>query len=172
MCSPFAMSDLTKCILVLACVAGMWFFKDYRGGQTRKFHSEAGQQLSVLQGNMPAEGKPVVLEFWGTYCGPCLQSIPHLNQLHTKFRGKVQFIAVSGEDPSTVRNFLKRGSIGYPVAVDIAGDFFKAWSVRGVPTTVFLDGNQNEKWRGHPMELTDAKLASLAGLGSPASAAR
>jgi thiol-disulfide isomerase/thioredoxin len=157
------MSDFAKFILVVCLMVGGWFVMDYRKQQTRKFGSEAGQKLVMIQGTRPSDGKPVVLEFWGTYCGPCVHGIPHLNQLYAKYGGRAQFIAVSSEPAATVRQFMARTAMSYPVAVDPSHEFFSGWKIDGVPTLIFLDANHREQWRGHAMEMTDEKLSSLLG---------
>lgn len=156
----FGMS-LAKLLIVAAIGTAGWFIKDHWDAQGRNFQSESGQKLQMLQGAMPGQGKPVILEFWGTYCGPCVQSIPHLNKLHTKYGQQVQFIAVSGESANTVRSFMGRKAMSYPVAVDPTREFSSKWKIKGVPTLIFLDADQKEQWRGHAMELTEAKLGEL-----------
>jgi hypothetical protein len=58
---------------------------------------------------------------------------------------------------------MSRTAMSYPVAVDPTREFSSKWKIEGVPTLIFLDSNHKEQWRGHAMELTDAKLASLLG---------
>jgi thiol-disulfide isomerase/thioredoxin len=54
-------------------------------------------------------GKVYVVEFWATWCGPCVASMPHLSELQTKWASKgVQIISISNEDLETVEEFLKR----------------------------------------------------------------
>ncbi len=54
-------------------------------------------------------GKVYVVEFWATWCGPCIQSMPHLAKLQTEYADKgVQLISISDEDLETVEKFLDR----------------------------------------------------------------
>lgn len=64
-------------------------------------------------------GNIVVLEFWATWCGPCVMAIPHLNELAEKFKDQpVQFIAITAEDEATVKPFLNKRPIKAWVALD------------------------------------------------------
>src|SRR5580700_3156835 len=64
-------------------------------------------------------GKVVVLEFWATWCAPCIASLPHLNQLvETLDPARFQFISIDDEDPKVVQAFLARKKIGGWVGVN------------------------------------------------------
>lgn len=68
--------------------------------------------ISGGEGNFDAsvlEGKAVVLEFWATWCGPCVDAIPHWNQLVEEFADEnVVFLSITDEGRRTVRRFLKK----------------------------------------------------------------
>jgi thiol-disulfide isomerase/thioredoxin len=54
-------------------------------------------------------GKVVVLEFWATWCGACIEQIPHLNELiKSTTNANIQFIAVDDEEPAVVRKFISK----------------------------------------------------------------
>jgi len=87
------------------------------------------------------KGKVVVLEFWGTWCGPCRDAMPHLNELVEQFKNKpVQFISVTDEEEWRVKNFLKFATpISGWIGLDTDGVMFKAYNIWGRPHTVLVD---------------------------------
>jgi thiol-disulfide isomerase/thioredoxin len=112
-------------------------------------------------------GKNYVVEFWATWCGPCLTSIPHLTELQKKFPD-ITFIGVSIEAKSDlVKPFVeKRGDeMNYRVAVDNVpkgksdgdGAMGVAWMAAaeqdGIPTAFVVNKEGKIAWIGHPMEM-------------------
>jgi uncharacterized protein (TIGR03435 family) len=89
------------------------------------------------------KGKVVVLEFWATWCLPCVPAIQHLNQVAAKFKDKpVQFIAITDEgDESLVTKFLNEQPIRGWVGLDTDGSVFSAYKPGGRPHTVLVDLN-------------------------------
>jgi len=87
-------------------------------------------------------GKPVVLNFWATWCGPCWEEYPALNDAATATNGRVQFLGVVfQDDEAKIQDFLsKRGAV-YPTVIDDRGRTAMAYGIGGVPETFFLDSN-------------------------------
>jgi thiol-disulfide isomerase/thioredoxin len=87
-------------------------------------------------------GKVVVLEFWATWCSPCVASLPHLNQLVESLDpAKFQFLSVDDEDRKAVETFLAKKKMAGWVGVDASGSVFAAYGIRSRPTSVIVDGN-------------------------------
>jgi thiol-disulfide isomerase/thioredoxin len=85
-------------------------------------------------------GKLVVLDFWGTWCAPCVADIPRVNDLVSKYRNKpVQFIAVGHENTRKVAYFLTKHPIDTWVALDTDVSVFRAYTAFGIPHAVVVD---------------------------------
>jgi uncharacterized protein (TIGR03435 family) len=88
------------------------------------------------------KGKVVVLEFWATWCSPCVASLPHLNQLVESLDpAKFQFISIDDEDLKAVQLFLTRKKMSGWVGVDTSGSVFAWYGIKSRPTTIIVDGN-------------------------------
>ena len=95
---------------------------------------EGKKSLSALK------GKVVVLEFWATWCAPCVAAIPHLNQLNEEFRDKqVQFISITDEGEDVIAPFLKRQEMKSWIGLDTDRSIFEAYGVKGIPRTFLID---------------------------------
>jgi thiol-disulfide isomerase/thioredoxin len=107
-------------------------------------------------------GTVVVLEFWATWCGPCVAAIPHLNDLADQFKDKpVRFIALTAEDATTIQPFLKKRPIHAWIALDTNRSINMAFAVAGIPHTVVLDKEGKIAAITYPAELTARHLSDL-----------
>lgn len=88
-------------------------------------------------------GKVVYLDFWASWCPPCLQSLPLLESLRKEFPAdQVQFLAVNlDRDLDTARAFLREHAIGYPSASDPEGRLPATFQVKKMPTSFVIDRN-------------------------------
>jgi thiol-disulfide isomerase/thioredoxin len=126
----------------------------------------------VVQGPRPSDvnwqglhGKIVILDFWGTWCAPCVADIPHLNELASHYREKpVQFIAVGHENPRKVAWFLKKHPIDAWIVLDTDLSVYRAYSAFGIPHAVVVDQDGVVAAILNPKNLTEPVInAVLAG---------
>jgi len=86
------------------------------------------------------KGKCVVLEFWATWCAPCVAAIPHINELSGRFKDEpIVFISVTDEDESKVLKFLKKRPIHTWIGLDSDKSSFRDYQIRWIPHTVLVD---------------------------------
>lgn len=87
-------------------------------------------------------GKPVVLNFWATWCAPCWEEHPVLVANARMLQPNVQFLGVVFQDEeSKILGFLQQRGSSYPTVVDDKGKTAIAYGIGGVPETYFLDAN-------------------------------
>jgi peroxiredoxin len=84
--------------------------------------------------------KVVLLDFWATWCGPCIQALPEIDLVAKKYADKgLVFYAVNvGEDAATIKEFLSQAKLEAPVAMSVDGNISKMYNVEGIPQTVLI----------------------------------
>ena len=167
--------------LLIATLLGLIGATIARGGEPTLKVGDAAPKLMAskwVQGDPVKEferGKVYVIEFWATWCGPCLVSIPHLNELHTKFKNRGVIVIgqdVLENDQSLVAPFVKKmgEQMTYPVALDTVsesqtGKMAETWmdaaGETGIPTAFVLDQRARIAWIGHPAELQESLLEEI-----------
>lgn len=111
--------------------------------------------------NIPTDksftNKFIVLEFWATWCAPCLAAVPHINELQNKFKSNndLIFVSITDEKAEKVRNTLKRIDFSTIVISDQTKKTHKILNVSEIPITVLIDNNGVVKWKGNPEELNE-----------------
>ena len=108
------------------------------------------------------EGKPMIVEFWATWCPPCRASIPHLNEIYAKYKDKgLQIVGITDEDRAKIKKFEKEVPIEYAVGLDANGKYAKPFGIQGIPHAVLVDKTGKVVWEGHPMSLKESQIEEL-----------
>lgn len=84
-------------------------------------------------------GKVVLLNFWATWCGPCVGEMPAFEKLYKEYGEKVAILAVNClEDKDTVDQFVSEGGYTFPIAYDVEGAINMKYPTDGIPYTLVI----------------------------------
>ena len=109
------------------------------------------------------ENKYIILEFWATWCAPCLGSVPHLNELQNKFKHRkdLYFLSLTYEKPEKTKRTLEKVEFKTIVVSDQTKKTEEKFNVQGIPHTVLIDNKGIIQWIGTPNELNSSMIENL-----------
>lgn len=100
--------------------------------------AQGNERLSALR------GKPIVINFWASWCPPCTDELPDFERLAQTYGTKVMVVTVDwNEQPGVAAGYLRSRGITLPVVTDEQSDIYKAYSLFEVPDTLVLDSQGN-----------------------------
>ena len=107
-------------------------------------YTEDGEEIALES----LAGRPVVVNIWASWCGPCRDEMPHFEKAYGELGEKITFLMVNMTDggtetKETAQKFLDETGYTFPVAFDTSESAAAALSVRGIPVTYFLDAELN-----------------------------
>lgn len=127
--------------LVLAAASGTGLSAVHYGTPPPDFvvnTPQGSERLSTLR------GKPVVINFWASWCPPCTAELPYFERLAQTYGDKVTIVTVDwDEQPGIATAYLRSHDIALPVVNDQQSDIYKAYSLSEVPDTLVLDAQGN-----------------------------
>lgn len=87
------------------------------------------------------KGKGVFLNFWGTWCEPCKEEMPHMEKMSQEYKEKgVEILAVNvGESDFQVRTFMEQYKLTFPIVIDSGKEVQKAYGINPLPTTFMIN---------------------------------
>ena len=141
-----------------------------QGGPVRVGDAAPAYAAETLDGERMAlerlRGRPVLLNVWATWCHPCREEIPALEQLHRAYAPRgLEVVGVSidqGGQQQAIREFLAEFGASYPIWLDPDGDIQSTYSTIGVPTTFLIGPEGKVLWRHvGPVRADDAELRRL-----------
>lgn len=125
-------------------------------------------RLAGFGGEGPVEiadyrGTPVLVNFWATWCPPCVDEMPAVQAVHEDVGQRVAFLGVNVRDaPANAEALAKELGISYDLAVDAEGDYYREVGARGMPTTLLVAPDGRIVAR-HTGPLTARRLRELLG---------
>jgi len=90
------------------------------------------------------QGKPVVLNFWASWCPPCKEEMPYFNNVYEDFGGEVHFMMVcladgARETKESGMAYVEEKGFTFPVYFDLSGEASTAYGLQSIPATYFID---------------------------------
>ena len=119
-----------------------------------QFYKPDGGKLAMQS----LKGKPLLINFWATWCPPCVEELPLLERFYNQNKAKsMQIVGLAADKPDAVRTFLKKLPLTFPIAItDLSGiALSKSWGnlAGGLPFSVMLAAD------GHVMQRKMGKLS-------------
>jgi uncharacterized protein (TIGR03435 family) len=108
-----------------------------------------------------AKGKILIIEFWGTWCGPCIPALEHLNELQQKFKEDILVVGISDDTEERLNKFLLKRPVTIPLVADPMNKSAKYFQVKAYPQTFVADKNGKIIAITHPSEITEQRVKDL-----------
>jgi thiol-disulfide isomerase/thioredoxin len=107
--------------------------------------SRAGGDVSLAD----LKGQVVMINFWASWCGPCRQEFPALDQIYAKYRPMgFTLVAINVEsDKANAERFLGATPVSFPILFDPENKVSGSYGVSGMPTTVLIDRQGRVRWQ-------------------------
>ena len=105
--------------------------------------------------------KVVILDFWGTWCSPCIEALPHLEDLQKSFKNDLKILTITDESEERINRFLKKRSLSLPIVLDNDRKLAASFPHKIISHTVIIDKNGVVKAVTTPKQINDEILKQI-----------
>lgn len=98
--------------------------------------------------------KPMIIDFWFTTCGPCIYTMPKLNNLSELYGESIDFASISFDDSETLQNYLSQRKLAAHVGSDTGKVLIDHFGITAYPRSFVINSNKEIVWYGHPTQLS------------------
>ena len=146
------------------------YAKDFQG---KSLPVALGEETWVTK-EVETEGRVMILDFWATWCPPCVAASPILDKLQTDHKDDLVVMAIGGqsEDEDTIRSYVDEHEVSYSHVFDADQTVFKPFESSGIPLVVVLSTDGVVRWMGNPHDKAFTKAVESVIKNDPAIQAR
>ncbi len=150
-----ARSRTCLCFLAMVAIAGCVDLHLFG----RSVKNNVGQtlpelDLTFLDKKPDLKGKALILEFWATWCEPCRDSMPALNETYKAYKDKgLEVVGITKEDEAAVRGFLKDVPVKFSIALDPTSSLAALFGITTIPHTLIVNKAGKIIWEGTPFTM-------------------
>ncbi|ARV09061.1 hypothetical protein BTO05_05205 [Winogradskyella sp. PC-19] len=118
--------------------------------------SEILQQSSIVE---TESNKLYFVDFWATWCGPCVYSKKLLTVLQKQYPKDFHVISISSENPAKVEKFINKNPTELTIVVDDNKSTFNQYNITSLPAGILFNAKGDKLWQGHPSDLKPSQLS-------------
>ncbi|NQX47877.1 redoxin domain-containing protein [Paenibacillus tritici] len=135
-------------VIAIATIAVIWVYMDHSsrtpsgrlavGAPAPDFEAVTWKGEKVRLSDY--KGRVVLLNFWATWCKPCMQEMPLLNEIHESSETQIATLFINaGESKGTVSKYMEQQDFSFPVIIDVTGKISASYGVAALPSTYIIN---------------------------------
>jgi len=124
-------------------------------GSASSYNTSSGKAINIES----YKGLVVLVDFWATWCGPCIKAMPHMQELHHKY-GKKGLVVIAHTDSSSrgVESYIKKNKFEFMFSIAGSKGIGKNYGVSGIPSACLIDVNGAVIWQGHSASVRESDV--------------